>query len=1090
MYRFYNKLYTDRGFRELAGETLTDGTLFAIGKNREETGPAKFAHCVQRRSEGGWNSGSYLSVPHIPGEGSSSGAGAKFDILISDAEVRVRISNNHRGDNYEIDKIVEIDPKDIGGQGERMLVVVTGDIRPIAVGSLVTRVIAKCVNSSISKRAREMFIPLGQLGIAVPHGIELAVMALQVAIQRKVMMGKKVAVLQIDLENAFNRTSRKRILEMIHEYFPELMDWTDWLYSKPTKLHFQLFNNKVKKIISQRGVRQGDPLGSFYHALNMHITLEALQTLPGLREARERDDVVQVAYHDDCNMMLCGDSAEEVVRLVEAVWTALPGILRQTDGRLSKKKSKILTLSEDVYSLLKPRRHDLGFADRNMILWNPEDETTEVGLDVLGCPIGSKAFVTKHVENLVYKRDAGVMAKLRSQKFIKHSHSLCVAEAIMNCCCAQTIYHTLRMVDPELSSEAAHIMDDMIMRTTARYHVDEHKGTDPTVQGFVRLPSRTKDGCRVEGVSLFDGKVVEKDGTRRALRRRDLPDHHAYNRHLLPARCCGGRGATLADTVKEAAYSGRVTDIIYMLATRRNSTSENMQAQARHIAHLLPVWIEEEILDVAKSDLPWAATFRRHYDRLHQIQAKNVEAMGKEATDLPGTKLGEPGIRCVVTDAEIQTVTDVDATHSFSKTLVEQAYKPQPLPPDADFLQRAITRGQNRLRLRSGVHQKIYSDITHEFRARSLDHALQEHVAKCKGRTENGIPLRVNHAISLSASAPTARIIAGQCLGYDSNDLPDRLIMLTNAQLRALHNAKLGTADPNVEQLVRSKVACKCGYSWAAGVTGGTPDCSGVHFTACNSVLSTSGIRTEYHDRCVDILADVIRAGRDRGTVGQGPFVSKMEMLATTAAALRRSGTSDSLGFQKDWEDNRMPDIRWSESEQVRGQRETMHYSLDVSFRCISTNVPQVACTCSKDGLTQKYGKGVCCCFGRYRRPGMVAESKGDVPKIRKHRDTELAQGREFCPFTVEQAGAYSSKARALLKRLVKRVYDRSNHNAAFYPGVFRRGVHRRLVSNQSRLHASLLVQGPASVTAAHHRGRRVIDESSNDPCSLFGTAD
>ena len=263
----------------------------------------------------------------------------------------------------------------------------------------------------------------------------------------------------------------------------------------------------------------------------------------------------------------------------------------------------------------------------------------------------------------------------------------------------------------------------------------------------------------------------------------------------------------------------------------------------------------------------------------------------------------------------------------------------------------------------------------------------------------------------------------------------------------------------------------------------------GIHFTSCGAVPTTNGLRVQFHDKCVDVLAEVIRTGNDRGKVGHGPFVSKAALLEGTAVAMRRLNPSGTKTADLVREDNRMPDIRWSESEYTGGQRTMNHHSLDVNFRCITASLYAVACTCEQDGLTLKYGRNVCCCFGRYRRPGLVAESRGDAMKIDKHRATEAEQQCEFHPFSMEQPGAFSRKARALLKRLVKRVYDRNNWNAAFFPGVFRRGVHRRLVSIQSRLHSSLLVHGSAAVITTHHRGRVHLDYANN-PCSSFHLAD
>ena len=66
-------------------------------------------------------------------------------------------------------------------------------------------------------------------------------------------------MLQIDLRNAFNSISRRRIIEAIHKHCPDLAQWCD--YSLRPKA--PLFTQGGRVLFSEEGVQQGDPVGFF-----------------------------------------------------------------------------------------------------------------------------------------------------------------------------------------------------------------------------------------------------------------------------------------------------------------------------------------------------------------------------------------------------------------------------------------------------------------------------------------------------------------------------------------------------------------------------------------------------------------------------------------------------------------------------------------------------------------------------------------------------------------------------------------------------------------------------------------------------------
>ena len=77
--------------------------------------------------------------------------------------------------------------------------------------------------------------------------------------------------------------------------------------------------------------------------------------------------------------------------------------------------------------------------------------------------------------------------------------------------------------------------------------------------------------------------------------------------------------------------------------------------------------------------------------------------------------------------------------------------------------------------------------------------------------------------------------------------------------------------------------------------------------------------------------------------------------------------------------------------------------------------------------------------MSRELQTGTGSGKNGDVAKMRKHAKIEQAAGQHFEPFAIEVAahGSLSEVAGKLVTRLIHRVRDRRNRNAAFYPLCF-----------------------------------------------------
>ena len=104
-----------------------------------------------------------------------------------------------------------------------------GGVRPIAVGEVLRRLIAKCIVQEASSDAVELFSSR-QLGVAVKCGAESIVHATKQTFQ-KLLNNEKAGLLQINFKNAFNSITRSSMLDAARKFIPSLAHFASFCYS-------------------------------------------------------------------------------------------------------------------------------------------------------------------------------------------------------------------------------------------------------------------------------------------------------------------------------------------------------------------------------------------------------------------------------------------------------------------------------------------------------------------------------------------------------------------------------------------------------------------------------------------------------------------------------------------------------------------------------------------------------------------------------------------------------------------------------------------------------------------------------------------
>ena len=235
-----------------------------------------------------------------------------------------------------------------------------GGIRPIAIGEVWLRLAGLCAMASCPG-AGQALAPL-QLGVGVRGGSQI----IGHAISSGIAADPDCVTLQLDWRNAFNSISRSAMLEAIAKRQPTMLPFATWAYRQPSRLIVSGAPAGTPPIMSERGVRQGDPCGPLFFALTTQDQLEQVALL--------HPDVTPLAYADDTFLQ---GSAASVIEAFPAIRSL--GAAVGLDMRLDKcavYSSNLQAAADTAAALVVQHRTD--------------------GLMAAGSPIGTDDFVAAH----------------------------------------------------------------------------------------------------------------------------------------------------------------------------------------------------------------------------------------------------------------------------------------------------------------------------------------------------------------------------------------------------------------------------------------------------------------------------------------------------------------------------------------------------------------------------------------------------------------------------------------------------------------------------------------------------------------------
>ncbi|CAI5482229.1 unnamed protein product [Closterium sp. Yama58-4] len=234
-----------------------------------------------------------------------------------------------------------------------------GDVRPVAIGEVLPRILSRAICIVLRPKMMSHFAPCNQFGVGSRSGVEVLAHAFRSAISTH----PSWCALQIDVANAFNSFHRREMFEGLRQSpFKGLIPFLRVFYGTPSDLYLRA-GPFVEALASERGSRQGDPLGPFLFAFTQQLVMEPTKT--------EYADLLFLSYADDTYIL---GPRERVLAAYEALRERLDGLGLEVQPHKCK---------------LWERGRDQDGEERNETV-PPGMQQTWTGLTVVGVPIGEE----------------------------------------------------------------------------------------------------------------------------------------------------------------------------------------------------------------------------------------------------------------------------------------------------------------------------------------------------------------------------------------------------------------------------------------------------------------------------------------------------------------------------------------------------------------------------------------------------------------------------------------------------------------------------------------------------------------------------
>ncbi len=304
------------------------------------------------------------------------------------------------------------------------------DVRPIASGDPLRRVVSKCYCYNMIDDIREHFEPL-QHGCSI-NGTERIVHLFRDLVDKEAFDSTKL-VLKLDMKNAFNSVSRQAIFAATVKHFPSLSRYVYWCYGKHTHLKYDDYY-----LLSQLGVQQGDPLGPILFCLALHAII-----------TRARDlfpDMIQGWYCDDGQVIASP-------QVIAKVFAFLVDELKVIGLDTNFKKTELIALNINTVSIDNISSN----SDECLSILSSPFFITGRNFYTLGAPIGDEEYCNQFIASKVSKI-ANLINKIVDLENIQVAYNL-----IYYCCSYGKVVYYSRTVPSQFINSQLIRFDNIVL---------------------------------------------------------------------------------------------------------------------------------------------------------------------------------------------------------------------------------------------------------------------------------------------------------------------------------------------------------------------------------------------------------------------------------------------------------------------------------------------------------------------------------------------------------------------------------------------------------------------------------------------------
>ena len=305
------------------------------------------------------------------------------------------------------------------------------DVRPIVAPSTIWKMFA---SATMLQFKDKLLLELKSTNFAC--GMPLGTEVMHHLTRDYLLRNPAHVIAQLDFSNGFNSVKRSAVLAAIAQFMPHLYHIAVLSMGGPegtANAKFWKANGDLLTIDILEGVRQGDPLSMAFFCLATHAPWKLVQT--------EFPDLFQAAYADDCNIGGTIANVAEAIPRIAAVFAERTGLV------LNMTKLKL-------YSTLT----DLTLA-ANKALFPVEAICIPCtdGIMVMGAPIGSDAYTTTILNDVVYPRIATFIKKVVALPNTQAAYHILRLSGIPR------VTHLVRLIPPSLTAAVAARFDALFL---------------------------------------------------------------------------------------------------------------------------------------------------------------------------------------------------------------------------------------------------------------------------------------------------------------------------------------------------------------------------------------------------------------------------------------------------------------------------------------------------------------------------------------------------------------------------------------------------------------------------------------------------